>query len=192
MKYFIFDVETTGLDANRHSIIQLGYVRTDLMERRTTTILTMRPLDDVDINLKALEVNKISIQTLLSAPAPTIAYRRLMDELNSWISKFDKRDKFIPVGYNVRFDLDFLRAWFLKIDPVEGKYFGSYFHTGAIDVWSLVALHLGEKLLDLPNTKLTTVAEACGLTVEQSETHNALYDALLTEQLFKLLKGEVE
>ena len=191
MKHFIFDVETTGLDANRHTIIQLGYIRTDLAGRRITTLLKMQPVPDADINLKALETSSTSLIELMSQPSPSLAYGRMLDELGFWVSRFDKQDKFIPVGYNVRFDLDFLRAWFLKVDPNGGRYFGSYFHTGAIDVWSLVALHLGEKILDLPNTKLITVAEACGLTVEQSETHNALYDAILTEQLFKLLKGEV-
>ena len=98
MKYFIFDVETTGLDANRHTIIQLGYIRTDLAGRRITTLLKMQPVPDADINLKALETSSTSLIELMSQPSPSLAYERVLNELGFWVSRFNKQDKFIPVG----------------------------------------------------------------------------------------------
>jgi len=192
MKYFIFDVETTGLDPQRHTITQLGYIRKD-ETRSVQTLLNIRPLDDTDINMRALAVQGKSLdQILIEGLEPAKAYQRLLLELGEWVDKFNKQDKFIVVGYNVRFDLEFLRAWFLKVDPLSGKFFGSWFHTLAIDIYSVAAIYLGYKFLSMPSGKLIDVAKAFGVKVDEKSTHNALYDAIIVEEIFNTLKEGIK
>jgi len=110
-----------------------------------------------------------------------------------YVDKFDKHDKLIPVGYNVRFDLDFLRQWFLAVDPDQGRFFGSYFWNSAIDIYSLLPFLLSEDTMKaLPNFKLLTVANAYGIIADPAAAHNALYDALLVEQILTKFLSEGE
>ena len=69
------------------------------------------------------------------------------------------------------------------------KYYGSYFWHPPICVMNMAAQKLAHRRADLPNFKLTTVAEAIGVACE-GNAHDATYDITLTREVYKKLLEE--
>jgi DNA polymerase III epsilon subunit-like protein len=89
------------------------------------------------------------------------------------------------VGYNARFDADFIRSFFEKCGD---QYFGSWFWFPPIDVMNLALIKLMDKRATMPNFKLATVANVLGLEPE-GRLHEAHADIRLTQQIFNNLTG---
>ena len=191
-KLCFLDVETTGLDAKKHGIIQLAMIMECKPRNTSDHICYCKPMPDDIIEPLALEINGITLEELASDKhiPPIDAYVRFCQVLEGYVFKFDKKDKLLLVGYNARFDMDFLRAWFNKCDPKEGKYFGSYFHKIPLDVMNLCIWHFRDRLHEFPNFKLTTMASALGITVDEERLHDAHYDVELTAKMYHLLTKE--
>ena len=97
---------------------------------------------------------------------------------------YDRDDKFIAAGFNVNFDLDFLReTWF----ATGGKYGpGSWIFNCPIDVRTTVAEAIGWDKLRLPNFKLGTVCEYYGVELGE-DAHDAMADIEATRKLYHAL-----
>jgi DNA polymerase III epsilon subunit-like protein len=107
MKILIFDTETTGLPSNKHDrlcpinqphIIQLGAV---LIDYETSSILhklntLVIPHPKAIFNPKAMEVNKIDIDTIYSLGRETVP---VMRELRDLVKHAD-----VVGAYNLQFD----------------------------------------------------------------------------------------
>ena len=98
--------------------------------------------------------------------------------LNKYINKGDKNDKFIPAGYNTKFDMEFLQANFKKGGSTG---FGSYFDYHYIDPMVMVNYlrYLGA-FPTLENVKLITVAKHFGL---EFKAHDAMEDIRTTRMI---------
>ncbi|OPZ77962.1 MAG: exonuclease I [Alphaproteobacteria bacterium ADurb.Bin438] len=110
--------------------------------------------------------------------------------LNDYVYKWDKTDKFQFIGYNSRFDEDFLRQFFINNadndkDKMYGNGYGCYFYTPSLDVMQMAALKLMDNRKDLINFKLETVCNYFGITEEN--WHDAKADIRATKKLFKEL-----
>lgn len=107
------------------------------------------------------------------------SFKNLNKLLDECVGKFDPNDKIIIAGYNVKFDIDFLRSFFKNNGH---KYFGSYFFSCSIDVMSLVAMALQLELIpSLKNYKLETVADHFQL---KFQAHSAIEDIKITREIF--------
>lgn len=105
--------------------------------------------------------------------------------LGKYVDKYDKTDKFFLCGYNnASFDNQFLRAWFVQNGD---NYFGSWFWSSAIDVMVLAAQALMEQRHKMKDFKLRTVAEQLGIVIEEERLHDAMYDIVLTHEVYKRL-----
>jgi DNA polymerase-3 subunit epsilon len=116
---------------------------------------------------------------------PAGVYNEFIQTLKEYINKFDKEDKFYPAGYNVRFDLDFLAAFFSKTgDP----YFGLWFNWRAIDALAIVRFFefCGDGLTTRTDQKLETVCNAYGIKLDTA--HDALSDIRATRELLLKMK----
>ena len=56
---------------------------------------------------------------------------------------------------------------------------------------TFAAIGLMRRRQELPNFKLTTVAQSFGIDVEEADAHDALYDVDLTRQIFRMLIEKV-
>jgi DNA polymerase III epsilon subunit-like protein len=185
-KIFYFDVETTGTDPKKHDIIQLAYlIDIDGLEAEEGS-LVMQPFDFKSIDPGALEVNKLTVEQLKSFPVPKEVYRNICGTLSKYIDKYDKNDKFQPAGYNVGFDCDFFKEWFIKNGDV---YYGSWFNWKKIDPLQVLYFMDGMGLISLPNYKLETVCEHFGIKID---AHEALSDIKATKQLIEILSGLIK
>lgn len=189
IKAVFIDVETTGLDHKKNGLLQLsgmvGKIVGKYFVQEESFDFRIRPLKNDLIEDKALEVNKVTKEELLQYPPAELVYGQFTNLLSNYCDKYDKNDKMFFVGYNARFDYDFCRSWFEKLND---KYFGSYFFFPPIDVMNLAIFDLIKERNLLPNFKLGTVCNHYGLNTNSETLHNADVDIRLTIDLFiKLL-----
>ncbi len=188
MKIIYIDVETTGIGIPESGLVQLaGEVEID-GEAKEQFSYRIRPFANDVVSDEALEVNGLTRAQLAQYPAPAEVFSEFEALLGKYIDRYDRTDKFLLVAYNAPFDADHLRAWFEKN---QDRFFGSWFWHPPLDVMTLAATVLMAKRKELPNFKLTTVAAACGLCVDESKAHDALYDVLLTKELFRRIVTHV-
>jgi len=178
-KIFWCDVETTGLESKRHCIIQLAYMIEIDGEIVLDRNIQMKPMYPGSVDEKALDINGKTHEEIMQYPDCKIGYRQLLKDLGKHIDKFNPDDKFIVAGYNVNFDIKFLRQLFERMND---KYYGSWFFNVPMDIYTFVAHKILEGMR-LPNYKLLTVCSHFGITVV--DAHDAKCDIDVTRKLYK-------
>lgn len=155
-KFVAVDLETTGLDVHRDSIIEIGAVRCkngEIIERFSTFVHCMPE----QLSPEIVSLTGITYEQLQNAPKPIAALQRLYDFI----------DGCVLIAHNFRFDFSFLQNWgfWCNVD-FNG------FEKNGIDTVALAK----EKLAgQVKNYKLSTVAEFLG--TECKKQHRALADA---------------
>lgn len=189
VKALFFDTETTGTDATKHGIIQIAARYFVNGSYKSKFSLTMNPADYAVFDDGAMKwhetTNNITLEKVQAWRPQKEVFAEFIATLDKVVDKFDKSDKIMLFGYNVKFDEAFLRAWFLAN---EHKFYGSYFHSMPIDVASLAADALLKERHTMSNFKLSTVCQKMGIEVDESKTHDAMYDVDLTVSLYKAVK----
>jgi len=180
-KAIFIDVETTGLNAWHNDIIQIAMlveINGDVVEEFESKV---RPFNMENCNKQALAVTGTSEKDLLNYPDPKIVYQKIVDMLGKYVNKFEKSDKFTPIGYNVKFDCEFLSAFFKKNDD---RYYGSWFNWKAVDPLYMLYIMDYQKRIALPNYKLATVCQHFAIPIQ---AHDALSDIKATRELWQVL-----
>lgn len=186
IKLFYEDTETTGTNPYKNGITQIAatiYFLTDdgKYEKKDEFNFKVRPFDDDVIDDKALEITGVTKEEIMNYNRPQAVYKDLVAKLSEHCDKFNKQDKMFFVGYNSRFDYDFLRQFFEKNGD---KYFGSFFFFPSVDVMNVAIVHLIEQRHILPNFKLATVAEYLKIETE-GKFHDAMKDIETTRLIFE-------
>ena len=157
-RFVVFDLETTGLSANKDKIIEIGAVKVEngkIIDRFSTFVNPHRLLEP-----KIIKLTGIDDEILAGAPDDM----KVMPEFLEFI-----KDS-VLVAHNAPFDTSFVRNWCKK--------HGERFDYGFVDT-----VELSKAVLpDMENYKLDTVCEA--LEVELQNHHRAVNDAEATAELF--------
>jgi len=178
-KVFWFDVETTGLDPEQQDIIQLAFmieIDDKIVEQHD---MLMQPFNYNTISQEALDVHGRTIEEIKTYPDPHKTYTDLISILEKYVDRYNKEDKFNHACYNSRFDLEFLKQFFIKN---KDQYFGSWFNYKAIDPLSLLHILDGIGKISLTNYKLETVCKHFNIPLD---AHDALSDITATRDLTK-------
>lgn len=186
-----YDVETTGENPNKHSLHQVaGIVEIDDQIQERFNIYS-RPHPRAILEPEALRVCNVTPEQLLGYPDMRDAKNEFCRILAKYINKYDKNSKAYLVGFNSRgFDDRFLRMWFTLCDD---PYFGSWFWADTRDTLVLASEYLESRRTSMPNFQLHTVAETLGLEVDQARLHDALYDAELAREVYRIVTNrEIE
>ncbi len=171
--YSVLDIETTGLNARRDSMLSIGMVDIDegrvQLDRCWYTLL--HPGDDVQVPAESIRIHGLFHQDMVSA-------RPIEDVLFELLERLRGR---VLVVHFARIDVDFLDAAFRKL-------WGVPLHGPAIDTMRLAQMiqhndrwltgHDGENVV----TALEPLARQAGVPVHHQ--HHALGDAITTAQLF--------
>lgn len=184
-KVLYFDVETTGLDPQIHDIHQLSYIIEVDGKIESTANYLIKPLTPHTVEKKALEICKVPLDTIINYP-PAQTIKSIIDnDFARFIDKYDSNDKFIPVAYNGNFDVNFLSAFYEKL---EDNFIGSYIKRNSlIDPLAIIRLLDFIRPLGIENFKLSTVCDRFNISIN---AHDALSDITATrELLIYLLKG---
>ena len=186
MKILWYDTETTGLTENSAMFQISGVIEIDGEVKEEFDIFC-HPHNGADISEQALEVTGMTHEQLDNFQPPKKAYEELIKIFSKYIDKFDKEDKFVIAGQNIKFDIDVLNRFFKRNND---NYLGSFLNYKQVfDTLSIyTALEIADVVPKLENHKLETICKIMG--VELSNAHNSLADIRATKEVGdKLLQG---
>lgn len=155
--FVVFDVETTGLDADTCEIIEIGACKIEngkITQKFQTLVKPKRPISELITNLTGIN-NKM----VFNAP--------IIEDVIKDFHYFCENT--ILVGYNVGFDIKFVQN--------AGKPEGCMFSNEIED-----AMAIAREKLRLGNYKLKTVVKE--LNIKLDNAHRAYNDALATAKAF--------
>ena len=185
MNILIFDVETTGTNAERDQIIELC-IQQGLEDGSNSQTWRFKP--SVKIHPEAQKVHGISMDDLIDCPP----FAENTAEIRSLVESAD-----ILVGYNISFDLSFLQAEFsrikqplnvankLLVDPYQlwrhfeprslsaahERFVGEKFegaHSATEDVAATARVLVGMRsAFELDKTEWKKIAELCGVSTKR-------------------------
>lgn len=167
------DVETTGLDLDRHEIIEIGLVlvRQGDLEVIDEWETKVKPAHPERVSAASQAVNGFDEHEWEDAPGIALA-----------ISQYSSRVQgALFAGWNVRFDVKFLEKAFRE----QSIQFNNVMDYHAFDVIPLAMEALRGKHLN--ELKLSEVARALGIPPEP-EIHRALNGARLVFEVYKKLR----
>ncbi|MEZ4657962.1 MAG: exonuclease domain-containing protein [Caldilineaceae bacterium] len=157
--YVALDLETTGLDANRDRIIEVGAVRFQGSQILDTFVTFINPQRAIPLRIQQIT----GIRDKDVANAPTI--EEIIPELLAFVSQ----DVTALVAHNAGFDVGFLQA-----NGVE-------FHRPALDTFELASILL-------PGRSSYSLGALCAdEAITLDDAHRALDDARATALLFMRL-----
>ena len=181
----ILDVEASGTNYEKHSIISLGAIELENPENRFYE--ECRIWDGAHIMEEATEIHGLSDEEITDPDKQTEA--ELVTKFIEWSESIDDRTL---AGQNVSFDRDFVRA------ACERAGINYPFAYRSIDSHSLAWMHMikrGEHPpIDVEHKRsalnLDAVLNYCGIP-EEPKPHNALTGALShAEVIYRLLHNE--
>lgn len=170
--FVTIDTETTGLDPERNSMIELAAVATN--ERgRLLDIFNERlsPRGDrLEIEQAALDINGHSANEIQHFPAPGWIIRKFSDFIESF-----KPAEITIVGHNAKFDVGFLESLYRAQNRFNAGLDLSHFKR-VLCTQSLGYAYFGERM------SLKQLGER--LKIENRHEHSALGDAIQTSNVF--------
>jgi DNA polymerase III epsilon subunit-like protein len=192
VQYICFDTETSGLDPNNCNLLTAHFIilNNDL-ERIDSLDLQIKHIQ-YNIHPKALEINKIDI-VVHDKDNKSVFINDANKMLISFLQRYKNNTKYIPIGHNVNFDIQFIKCSGLLSES-------DYFHY--ISNIPLDTLHIASFLKlsgHIPPTQLLNLVSLCkylhitypnngSLLYKNINPHNAEYDATMTVELLKVFK----
>ncbi len=182
----VVDVESSGTEANKHSILSVGVIDFDHPERQMYE--ECRAWDGAKIEEEALAVNGFTLEQATDATKQSEA--ELVHKFITWAK--DMPDTTFA-GQNVSFDRDFLRAAAMRAGHTEWP-----FAHRTIDTHTLAWMHMVKRGVTPPidplkhhsSLNLDAVLIYCGIP-EEPQPHNALTGAKShAEVISRLLYGK--
>lgn len=165
MSYVVFDIETTGLDVNNDSIIEIGAVKVENGEIVDTFEELINPGFSIPFHIT--KINGIDDSTVENADYPGV----VLTKFKTFISDVD-----FVIGHNAkRFDYPFIESEFrrngIRFDGVDCK----------DTIWEAK-----RKFRRLPGYSLAKLCAHFGIVNQTA--HRALSDVMATYELFEKLK----
>lgn len=178
-KVLYFDCETTGLDPIKNDIIQIaGIIEIDGIIKEEFDY-KCQPVNMENIDQKSLDIHKITLEQLKSFQPHQSVYGALISLFDKYINKYNKKDKFIPAGYNVGFDVAFLFSFFEKHG---NSYCGAYLDYHKLDPLPILLMLDIKGSLKLDSFKLEQICKTFEISIT---AHNALSDIQATREIIQ-------
>jgi DNA polymerase III subunit epsilon len=183
-KLFFYDLETTGVRYWENGIHQIsGLIMID-GEIKENFNFKVCPHEKAIIEDDALKIANITKEQIMEYPKAREVYKKLIGLLSKYVNKFDKKDKFHLVGYNINsFDNSFFREFFTQNND---NYFGSWFWADSIDCYVLASNKFKKERASFPNFQQRTVAKRLGIEIDETRLHDAEYDISICVEIYKL------
>ena len=185
-KVLWLDTETTGLDCKKHGLREVGFIIEIDGVEVDKGVFYINPFTyttrDVEIDDYALQISGVTIDDLKGYDRASFCFKELMNKLVKHINVNIKEDVFVIAGYNVGFDIGFIKEWFKEMG-LEKSY-KDIFHYKSLDVFGLVFILKHLNLIDTENDKLETLCRYFSISIN---AHNALSDIEATKNLYELI-----
>lgn len=177
----IVDVETTGVDAQKNSLVSIGAV--DFYEAERQFYGECKPWEGAEINSRALEINGFSKETLRSKD-------KEIEELTAAFKEWTEEAKVKTLaGENIWFDVSFLKKAFEKSD-LEWTFGRRFIDLHSLSYSNHISLDRLPLNKELSRLSLDQTLQYVGMP-EEPEPHNALRGAKMEAEAFsRLIFGE--
>lgn len=188
MKLFFYDLETTGTMVHRHGIHQIsGKIVIDGKEMESFDY-HVQPNPRAQIDPEALKIAGVTKEQIMAYPPMGEIFKILIQMLSKYVDRYDRKDKFFLVGYNISaFDNPLFRAFFVQNGD---DYFGSWFWPNCLDVYVLATSMLAKMRAEMKDFKQGTVAKALGIEVDDNKLHDAKYDIDICQAIYDKVCGK--
>ena len=186
---FFFDTETSGLDAKRHTILQIAWIIEKNGVPMVERSFDIKPDLNDDLNFAALDVNNFTIERMIAGKDRQYVLEIMRKDLKEAIGG---GESIVPVGHQVSFDIDFLYALAAKGTETFWLNFGNgSMLTIKKPLCTLAMCHFLDYagVLKLPDYKLTTVCKH--LNIELTHAHDAMGDVVATRKVFHYAKSRI-
>ena len=167
------DIETTGLQAGTHEIVELAVITIENEKPKDSFVTNIRPMRPELAEPKALAINNLSLEELKKAPTP----QQVRNTFFSWHEEVTGNSLLTPLGHNYLFDNKFLVIFF-------GDYYNSIFHYHYDDTMILARALKKKGYLKIKSCSLTSLCKFFNI---KTKAHTAEGDALAVIQLHNQL-----
>ena len=184
-KLVFIDIETTGLNADKHEIVEFSAIITnsDASKILDTINISIKPELIENIDQTALEVTNKTVDDLLNNEYTMHeAHKIICEKLEEHVDRRDKTDKLQFIAYNSEFDEKFVRKLFTKC---EDKYFNALFWNPSICMMKEIAFMLRNERNKINSFKLESICKLLDIEFNKDKAHNSLYDIEKTLEIFK-------
>ncbi len=173
----VVDLETTGLDPDRHGVLELAAF--SIKEQDGRLVLGesrhyhIAPFENAETDPKSSAIHQIDVGHPFRL---AVSEAEALQDLFSWIRTLKKTancQKSVLVGHNAWFDLSFLNAMVTR----TGQKRNPFHPFTCFDTATLCALAYGQ-------TVLAKACQVARIPFDAKEAHSALYDAEITAQVF--------
>ena len=187
MNILFIDTETTGLDANKHSIIEIACAHYK-DGKLQSTFQRKFVSNTVILDMGALRVNKQNTASLLEIGKKCSEQQGAFD-LMDYLLSLDNKDLHV-CGHNVHFDVGFVKALLTKYGIEGWDQAVSYRQLDTCDrARMLIESGIITEQMGGRGAGLKTIATALGVTVDETKLHGAMYDTELCAAVyFKMIE----
>lgn len=171
----VLDLETTGRDPEQHSTIEIGAVLLDkssLNELKSFSVLVKRQ-ETNGTESRAMQLHGRSLADIQRGQEASDAVREFLEKFGT---------DYLIAGWNVAFDIEFLRALLRRTGNGDLFYAVDYHR---VDVWSIAQFLKSIGWFQNDVSSLSCLCEELGLP--RSLTHSGLEDARLTATALRRL-----
>lgn len=127
-----------------------------------------------------MKINQIDLIELYQVG---MTEKEAISKIKTFCKKYYPEEKVVLAGHNVSFDIAFLKKLFYENE----ENFSSLFHFRSIDTCSIMKyLYFSNKLPKGIET-ITSAMSYFNIKIDDEKRHTALYDALLTAEIFNRL-----
>lgn len=198
-RFVVFDLETSGMNARKHDIIQIAAVAVDLgfgePSRILDTFETKVAFDEAAAVKEALEVNHYNREDWVGAPP----IKRVLDDFNRFCSKNGgiemvsktKGTKYyiaMLVAYNANFDANFLREKYDSFKDGNGRgMFRAFVGLTRCAMHALIGREVSKDGSEALSYKLENVCARLG--IDPGKSHSALSDAIAAAHVYAYATG---
>ena len=183
------DLETSGLDKHRHSVLQVAGIVDIGGKIKKRFEFKVRPIKGSAISKKALEVNGFNLDQIKTWQHPKKGLQKFINICGKYVDLNDSTDRFTLFAYNATFDYQFLRVW---TERLKYRFFNNMIWYPPVDILSEAMLYLGDdQRYKIKNIKQVTLAKYLKIDFDEDALHDASVDIDLTRKIYQKIRGKV-
>ncbi len=183
-KILVLDTETGGLSADKNSILSFGaVVFEDLVPTNEIEVYVKE--DDIQVEKRAMEVNKIDLNWLKANGKSPIEAVSLLEK---FIADNFGTEKVSPAGHNIGFDVRFMNRLF----RLAGKNYDDVFSHRTLDTASILRFLTMTGKINMKTASADEAFKYFDIKISTEKRHTALGDAKATAEMIVKLAAIVK